>query len=388
MFQRKLAWIELILVALVFTVPFFSIGFSKITLPGIQVANATQDLLPLYGEDPSAALLGIGNYTKWSLNPSPSIGAVLSSSTNKLTLNGTFPASSSPSAVSISRSFVANITQYPILYLQMNVSKGVSYGIRFDMQNPDGNFVATWKDTDVLNHRQGTGRPENIQVNMLQVIQSNTNVSARTLARVTVYVERGPNPGPTRFALLLEKFEFLNYRFKPAESPGLYHSIYLTLNTSGSSNFSSTLRSLSVEGRLNASPNSVYVIYFFFGSIIYRSGTYTYDPASPDEVYLISLPAERLKSFPDNLPISGISVVIVSASGTLYQFGVRSVTINYNSRVTEAASLPPSKDPPIFYIAIFVFLPLAIALLLYDHFRGPRSERSVERQSPRDVPRG
>src|SRR5438094_3878301 len=49
--RSKLGWIKVILVALVFTAPFFSISFSKLTLPGIQVVTATQDLLPLYGED-------------------------------------------------------------------------------------------------------------------------------------------------------------------------------------------------------------------------------------------------------------------------------------------------------------------------------------------------
>ncbi len=162
--------------ALVFAAPFFSLSFSRITLPGIQAVNATQDLLPLYGEDHSAVILSIGNYSKWSLNPSPSTGAALTTSMNSLTLKGTFPVNSNPSAVSISRSLVANITQYPTLYVQMNVSKGVSYGIRFYSQNSDGTF-ALWKDTDVLNHRQGTGQPENVQVNMIQVIEANTNKS-------------------------------------------------------------------------------------------------------------------------------------------------------------------------------------------------------------------
>src|SRR5207249_8606393 len=94
-------------------------------------------------------------------------------STSKLILDGSFQPSSNPSAVSISRQFLANLTQYPIFYVTLNVSKGVSYGVRFDTQNADGGFVPVWKDGDALNHRQGTGQPENIQVNMLQVIQSN-----------------------------------------------------------------------------------------------------------------------------------------------------------------------------------------------------------------------
>ncbi len=324
----------MILVALVFTAPFFSISFSRITLPGIQAVNATQYLLPLYGEDHSASLLSIGNYTKWSLNPSPSTQAALTPSTNKLTLDGTFPASSNPSAVSISRSFVANISQYPILYVQMNVSKGVSYGIRFDTQNPDGSFTAIWRDTDALNHRQGTGQRENVQVNMIQVINANTNKSIDSLSRVTVYVERVPGVNPTDFSLQLASFEFLNYKLEPAQSRGLYHALYLTLNSTASTSSLSTLQSIRVEGRLEASPNAAYVLYLIDRSVVYRAGTYTYDASTTDQVYVVSS-RERLNSFPDNLPMGVRSVVIVSASGTLYQFNVKSMTLNYMSEIGE-----------------------------------------------------
>ena len=376
--------------ALVFAAPFFSLSFSRITLPGIQAVNATQDLLPLYGEDHSAVILSIGNYSKWSLNPSPSTGAALTTSMNSLTLKGTFPVNSNPSAVSISRSLVANITQYPTLYVQMNVSKGVSYGIRFYSQNSDGTF-ALWKDTDVLNHRQGTGQPENVQVNMIQVIEANTNKSLDSLSRATVYVERGPGTNPIDFSLQLSSFKFLSYRLEPAQSRGLYHAIYLTLSLTAPTSSLLTLQSIRVEGHLEASTNAAYVLYLIDKSGVYRGGTYAYDPSTPDQVYVVSL-REKLNSFSDNLPTAVPSVVIVSASGTLYQFNVKSMTLNYMSRVEQSSSLPPSKDPSSkdpssFYLAIFVFLPIAIAVLLYDHFRRTRFRRSVQRQFSKDLPR-
>jgi len=385
---KRVGWLKLILIALIFMAPFFSLSLSKITLPGTQTVNATQGLSPLYAEGNSATILSIGNYTKWSLNPSPPTGTSLVTSTSKLALAGTFQPNSNPSGVSISRPFLANLTQYPILYVQMSVSKGVSYGIRFDTQNPDGSFATVWKDTDALNHRQGIGQPENIQANMIQVIRTNMNKTVYNLARITVYVERVPSTETTSFTLGMTNFEFLNYRLVPAQSRGLYHSLYLTLNLTSTNSSVSTLRSIQVEGRLDASPNALYVIYLIDQSTIYRAGIHTYDPASPDQSYLITFPAEKLKSFPDNLPTSDPTIVIVSASGTLYLFSVKSVTLNYTPRVTEVATLPPSKDPPVFYLAIFVLLPLAVAALLYGHFRRERPEKSVETRSSVDVPRG
>ena len=271
--------------------------------------------------------------------------------------------------------------------MRMNVSKGISYGIRFDAQNLDGNFVPVWKDADALNHRQGMGQLENIQANMIQLIRTNVNKTVDNLARITVYVERVPSTETTGFILGIMNFEFLNYRLVPAQSRGLYHSLYLTLNLTSTNSSVSTLMSIQVEGRLDASSNALYAIYFIDRSTIYRAGIHTYDPASPDQTYLISFTAEKLKSFPDNLPTSDPTVVIVSASGTLYLFSVRSVTLNYTARVTGVAPLPASKDPLVFYIAIFILLPLAIAVLLYGRFRNRETKKSVETQLSVDVPR-
>ncbi len=386
-YQHKLALAEAILIGMVFISPFLSLSLPKIGLPGLQTVDATQHLAPLYGEQNIATILNIGNYTKWSLNTPTLGGTFLTTSMSKLTLNGTFPPSSNPSALSISRQFVANLTQYPILYMLMNVSRGVSYGIRFDAQNPDGSVSAVWSDTDSLNHRGGIGQPENIQVNMIQVIRANTNKTIGSVSRVTVYVERIPKLEPTVFTLQLSKFEFLNYPLQPAQLRGLYHSLYLTLNLTSSTSSLSTLRNIQVEGRLDASPSALYVIYLINGSNVYRAGTHTYDAASPNQVYTISFPAEKLKTFPDNLPTGNPSVIIVSASGILYQFSVKSVTLNYVIRVAEAAPLPPSKDPPVFYLAIFVLLPVAVAVLLYDHFRRRRPLKSIETRSSVDAPR-
>ncbi len=177
----------------------------------------------------------------------------------------------------------------------MNVSKGVSYGIRFDTQNPDGSFTAIWRDSDALNHRQGTGQRENVQVNMIQVINANTNKSIDSLSRVTVYVERVPGVNPTDFSLQLASFEFLNYKLEPAQSRGLYHALYLTLNSTASTSSLSTLQSIRVEGRLEASPNAAYVLYLIDRSVVYRAGTYTYDASTTDQVYVVSS-RERLNS--------------------------------------------------------------------------------------------
>ena len=385
--HTKLVWAKVVLIGLIFISPLFFLSLSEISLPGFQTTDVTQHVAPLYGEENFATILNIENYSKWSLNAPILAGTSLTTSTNSLTLSAAFQPSSKPSALSIFRPFLANLTQYPILYVLVNASKGVSYGIRFDTQSADGGILAVWNDTDALNHRQGTGQPENIQVNMLQLIRTNTGKTFDHLSRVTVYVESAPRLESTAFTFQLSKFEFLNYPLRPAQSRGLYHSVYLTLDLASSTSSLSTLRSIQVEGRLDASPGALYAIYLINGSNVYRAGTHTYDAMSPSQVYTITFSAEKLKTFPDNLPTDNPSVIIVSASGILYQFSVKSVTLNYVTRAAEASPIPPAKDPPVFYLAIFVFLPVAVSVLLYDHLRRRRSLKSIETRSSVDAPR-
>src|SRR5437016_9094135 len=70
-------------------------------------------------------------------------------------------------ALSIVRTLTVNLTAYPIMYMLINVSPSISYGIRFYSQS-SGSTVPLWAESDALSHRGGPGQAENIQVNMFQ----------------------------------------------------------------------------------------------------------------------------------------------------------------------------------------------------------------------------
>src|SRR6059036_194705 len=142
------------MIALIFFAPLLAISFPQVTLPGIQTLDWTPFLTPLYGENDSAIISDIGVSKGWSQNPSNPVAAALNNSTDNLSLTGVFPPSNKPLAVTIFKPLVVNLTQYPILYASVRVSKGVGYGIRFYSQQANG--IPLWGEADALNHRRGT----------------------------------------------------------------------------------------------------------------------------------------------------------------------------------------------------------------------------------------
>ncbi len=171
-----------------------------------------------YAESSRASILDENNWTMWSL-AAPQYSDTLNYSGDELTLSGNFPSSAQPLALSIVRTLAVNLTAYPILYMLINVSPSVGYGMRFYAQS-SGSIVPLWAESDALSHRAGTGQAENVQLNMFQLIESNTGKVYDSTSSVTIYVERSASTQATHFSLQIKKFEFLNFPFLSAVASG------------------------------------------------------------------------------------------------------------------------------------------------------------------------
>jgi len=365
---RKIVWLEALLIVLVFTTPIVAISFPSVILPGIHSMNATSLQTPTYAESSRATILGENNWTQWKLNPTQS-PVSLNESTGELVLTGEFPASSVSSAFSISRSLVANLTTYPIMYMSIRVSQGASYGIRFYTSSTRGSVVSLWADTDALNHRPGIGQSENVQVNMVQLTELNTGKVFGSVNSVSLYVERGASSRPTNFSLQLAKFEFLDYPFIPAHSPGSYHAIYIGLSQL-QQNPTLTLRSVQLRGHLNASKGAVFVPYFIQGLSVYPGLVNTIISAPIDVSTTITISVTNGKLFSDNLPTEATALVIIAASGTLTQLVVENISLNYYSRTAQTSS-SPSQDRAIYVNDAFflLLLPASVIVLVLGQLR-------------------
>ncbi len=366
---------------LIFIVPLTTASFPQVTLPGTQSVDVTQSLMPVYGEDTAAIVFDVANYSQWSLTPSSATLASLNASLDGLVLQGTFPPAATGSALTIFRPVQVNLTMYQIFYVSIRVSTGVGYGIRFYSRLPGASTIGLWSDDDALNHRKGTGQFENIQVNMERVIEVNTARAIPTLTEVRVYLERAPSSGPTSFELQLQKFKFFTYPLKPAQSAGAYHAIYFTLRRPQVSS-SWVLQTISLEGVLDASANTAYLVYLLSGLNTWRIGPLKYGSAPQSAVYTISLSAVQVKAFSETLPLGELSLVMVASSGILHQFSTKSILLNYLSPEARTSS-PIRTGTPDLHLAILGGLLLVlVSILVYEQLRTKKKRGEEARPSP------
>jgi len=347
--------------------PFLAISLPSVTLPGTRAMDVTSLKTPTYAESSRATILDENNWTMWSLT-AQQFGATLTYSSDGLTLTGSFPPSTQPLALSIVRALTANLTAYPIMYMLINVSPNISYGIRFYSQS-SGSAVPLWAESDALSHREGKGQAENVQVNMFQLIESNTGKVYDSTSNVTIYAERSASTQATHFSLQIKKLEFLNFPLLSAPASGSYHAIYVGLGQI-QENPSLTLRSVEIRGTINASKGMVFVPYFIDGLSIYQGRVYTLSTVPIDLSVTVAITAQGAKSFSDNLPTEKAAIVLVAASGTFTRLSVENISLNYYSKTAQTSSIPfQDRNGYLNNAFFFLLLPVSVIVLLYGQVR-------------------
>ncbi|HKI75993.1 MAG TPA: hypothetical protein VKA28_02215 [Candidatus Bathyarchaeia archaeon] len=380
-FHGKTAWITAFIIALVFLIPVLAISLPSVTLPGTRAIDVTSLKTPTYAESSRATILNENNWTIWSLT-AQQYGATITYSSDGLTLTGNFPASTQPLALSIDRTLTVNLTAYPIMYMLIKVSPSISYGIRFYSQS-SGSTVPLWAESDALSHREGTGQAENVQVNMFQLLESNTGKVYDSTSSVTIYVERSASTQATHFSLQIKKLEFLNFPLLSAPASGSYHAIYVGLGQI-KENPSFTLTSVEIRGSINASNGMVFVPYFIDGLSVYQGPVYTLSTIPIDLSVTVAITAQSAKSFSDNLPTEKAAIVLVAASGTFTRVSVESISLNYYSKTAQTSSIPfQGRNGYLTNAFFFLLLPVSVIVLLYGQVRRAKhianSQSSVSR---------
>ena len=354
--------------------PVLAISLPSVTLPGMRVMDVTSLRTPTYAESNPARILAENNWTLWNLGAGQG-GFTLNYSESGLLLSGSLPPSSEPSAFSISRHLSVNVTEYPIMYMLVDVTPSAGYGIRF-YSNRLGLETPLWSESDALNHRSGTGQSENIQVNMLQLTGLNTGRIYDSTSSVTVYLERGASSKSTPFSLQIKKFEFLDFPLVSASMLGSYHALYVGLGQIQQTP-SLSLRSVQVQGRVNASVGTLIVAYFINGLFVYQGPVYSITNTPVEISISIALTSQTAKSFSDNLPRESAAIVLVTASGILSQLTVEHVSLNYYSKVVETSpTTAKSRNGLLNDAFFFVVLPASVLILLYSQLKTTRARRT------------
>jgi hypothetical protein len=366
-FHGKTAWITALIISLVFLMPVLAISLPSVTLPGMRATDVTSLRTATYAESSRAAILDENNWTMWSV-AAPQYSDTLNYSGDGLTLSGNFPSSAQPLALSIVRTLAVNLTAYPIMYMLIKVSPSVGYGMRFYAQS-SGSTMPLWAESDALSHRAGTGQAENVQLNMFQLIESNTGKVYDSTSSITIYVERSASTQATHFSLQIKKFEFLNFPFLSAVGSGSYHAIYVGLGQIDESP-SFTLRSVEIRASINASNGMVFVPYFIDGLSVYQGSVHPLSIIPIDLSVSVAITAQGAKSFSDNLPTEKAAMVLVAASGTFTQLSVENISLNYYSKTAQTSSIPvQGRNSYLNNAFFFLLLPVSVIVLLYGEMR-------------------
>jgi len=355
-----------------------TIGLSGAVPPqNLQEVNGQQYLSHFYAESATASV-GYRDIvpTPWSLTNSSSTSSTQLSSPNIINFSGSFQPSSTPSTVQILRKLSVNVKNYPILFLQVDVTQGVGYGIRF-FTSHGKTTVPLWNNSDILNHRVGTGQFENIQVNMEDLAEQNIGTSVQNVTQIQVYVERHALNATTPFSLVLQDMQFLNYKVVPFENGQTYHSVYLTfdhLPTAGNSSWA--LNKIDLGLQISAPPGTAYEIYQLNGTVALPGNLYHYSSTIASYDYSL-YPKGAPIVFPDSLPPShGYTIAIVAQTGSLSNVTVQSVNFvftpvqNSSSPAVTAATVSSQGSFWYGYLIFFLFVaPLCMAFFLYNRYR-------------------
>jgi hypothetical protein len=354
-----------------------------IVLPGtvpneyLRVVNGQNYLGQTYTESAIPNSVGsINTQSMWSLGSSSSASTVQLGSSSVTTFSGTLKPDSSATSVSITTKLSVNLTEYPIMFLQIEVTKGLGYGVRF-YSSENNKSIPLWSNADVLDHRKGTGQLENIQVNLQLLSKLNTGNEALNVDEMQIYVERSASTTPTPFTVVIEKLQFLTYNITTAPATGgSYRAVYFPFNLPNDSSW--TLSKIDLVLDVSASAGASYEIYQFNGTSTTTGTVYHYGKTLASYQYSIYPSKGSAIALPDSVPPTGnYSLIVVALSGVLYSVQLSSASFVYTPSLSTSPTTSQTANSWWYvYLLLFIFaLPLSIALLLYRRYRNDQEIR-------------
>ncbi len=325
-----------------------------------------------YGELLNGTTVGYhDNFTGWRINPSPSANAIIDQNASLLNVSGSFQSVTISAAVTISKNTNINLTAFPILSVQINVTTGVGYGFRFFAKYPNQTQYNVWWEGSSLDHRPGIGY-ETIRVNMIRQAQLATGHPVSTLTKMEIYVELPANHH-TNYDLSLLKLDFINETVVPLRNGVEYRAIYLGLNAAPEENSSWQLNGINFGITMRATAGTVYGIYLVSSSSIYtaaNSQRVTYQPLTPSFQFAL-YPDRQVALFPDILPPGNISIVFSVVVGSIDSISVSYIDFVFLPTQTSTGLILSTQSLGLYYdyFILFLFLiPVGVALLVFHRF--------------------
>jgi hypothetical protein len=331
----------------------------------IRIVDVSSSTSVPYGELNSSSVIGYNdNFSNWVASP----GAQVNNTTESLVVAGVFQNLPTWTAVNLFKNANINITSYPILNVNVNLTSGVRYGIRFYAQDPNGTEYSVWWEGSPLDHRPGIGY-ESLRVNMQREALLATNHTVETVNKMELYVEDPPD-SPASFQFTLSKLSFEHDSLEQV-SNNQYRAIYFDLGETPQANASWSLNKINFGVTVQAAQGSSYSIYFFDGPVLYASSTatgQTYNSLTSSS-QITFYPDIQPQIFPEILPLSNTSIVFVATSGTLQGITVQFANFEFLPTTVSPDLSQQSLGLYYVYFIFFLFLlPVGIAILVFREF--------------------
>jgi hypothetical protein len=332
----------------------------------IRITDAATSLLPPYGESRTDLILGYNDsFNNWALSTPD---AAVTSSPNSLVIVGTFQNVSTWTAVNLFKTANINITAYPILNVDVNLTVGVRYGLRFYSQYANGTRYNVWWEGSPLDHRDGEGHAS-LRVNMQREAFLATGLRVAQISQMQLYIEDPPN-SPQSFQFTLSKLSFESDNLQPV-SQDQYRAVYFDLQKVPQENASWYLDKINIGMTVDARQGTTFSIYFFDGPILYASSTASsllYNSIVSEGQYTFYPDIQPL-IFPELLPVSNSSIVFVATSGMLQSVTMDFANFEFLPTTTNPNTSQQSVALYYLYFVFFLFLlPVSAAILVFRDF--------------------
>ncbi len=305
--------------------------------------------------------------TTWHLSTSNTTQTSFTQS-HTLDLNVTFTGQPSAQAVTVSRSLNLSLDHDPVVVTQLEVSRGIHYGIRFSGVAPDGTSFNAWSENTPLQHRPGLGLPENVSANLqLQtyLASGQTPVPGSTITRLSLYVEATAGTSGT-FAMnvvSVQAFSLNRTGFGSNEVAGNLQGVVINLNLPL---VNESLFQVYVDFNIQGSPTLQYTPFLMGGTVVLAQG-FTYVQKGVTSYESAVLVPSLASSFPSFLPDQNSNAIIIAANaGQISQFKLANLSFKYTSTPSQSAGLvdPNVAHYMLAYYLLFLFITPVVAVII------------------------
>lgn len=314
---------------------------------------------------------GFNNASTWSL--SSSVPAILQLN-NSLSLKVVFPSRTSGQAVSIYHNVSLPLGQNPIVALNVAVSGGVSYGVRFWGVTANNKPFSAWHEGSSLQHRPGQGIFETVSANLVSeasIPNPSLSLVGARITQVSFYIEAVPLTSGT-FSMQISSLQANSVITTKASSNEVAGNFTVLVADLGPAIASQNLYQVFVGLDIKGSTDLSYVPYFTTGARVVAQGfTYVTKIATTYELALLSpLQVNSSPLFAGSVHSS--SLIISARTGEISFFRLNSISIRFfSSQAPPAASLDVTTSRQlVFYYFVFLFvIPIAMVVLVVKGFK-------------------